>query len=339
MENPYQYHTPLQSPDAFVARPAEIMRIVSRIDADRPQSIALVGGPGSGKTSLINWLCAPQSRREYLDQPDQYTYLRLNLNEHPPQDPADFFAQVAAAQDGPQTMPPSYEGFSAWVKKLMQAKRKLVLFLDDFGAVTNNSRFPIDFFSFLRSMANSNDVGYVTTSEAPLQELCHTKGLEESPFFNIFTTMNLAPFKEDDARRLVEEPATAAGQPFGEEVDWILDLGGASPYLLCLTAHVAFALRAQGALDRRRLESEAFKRGESFLQLLWNPPHCSPAEQTVLKNAATGHSVEARLEYAAQALARRHLLRPVDSGYELVPGLLKRFVQSSEMGFWKRLFR
>ena len=333
--NPYIYSGALAGREGFYNRVSETMSVTERITTDRPQSVSIVGGAKSGKTALIDYLNDEAVRAEYLDDPRPYVFLRLDLGAAPPDSPETFFAQIAAAwaDSGEPEMKASGDGFSKAVKQLMASGRSLVLFCDDFGTVTRNSRFPVEFFSFLRSAANSSDVGYVMTSSAPLQELCHTQAIEDSPFFNIFTTVNLEPFKPEDARRLVAESAERAGQPFGEQVEWILALAGGSPYLLQLTAHCAYA---DPDLKRDKLAEVAYMEAEDYLGELWKSQF-SPAERDVLSAVQAKKRIESRLVYAAEDLEHQGYLRQGDKGLALKFGLLERFV-AEQGGFWKRLF-
>jgi serine/threonine-protein kinase len=341
MANPYVYQTPIVGRAGFFGRHSELTRISSRIAADRPQSVSVVGTPRSGKTSMLNWLNDAGSRAEYLGDPAQYVFLFLRLRAQPPGDPPSFFAQLDAAlrQGSHGGMAATYSGFDGLVRRLMQEGRKLVVCCDDFEQVTANQGFPLDFFSFMRSIANSNNVGYLTTSPLPLQQLCHTEDIEESPFFNIFTTVNLEPFDEEEARRLVEEPARQTGAPFAGEVEWILRLAGAWPYFLQLTASAAFEARARGALNEKTLEERAFKEAKGFLERLWGE-HFPEAQQEVMRAVCAGKGVEPRHQYAAETLERRGYLRREGEGYTFRVGLLERFVrEQGQWGFWRRWFR
>lgn len=177
----------------------------------------------------------------------------------------------------------------------------------------------------------------MTTSSRDLQKLCHTQDIEESPFFNIFTTVHLEPFKEKDARELVEESAVRGGESLGEGTDWILELAGGSPYLLQLTGSLAYAARSQGELDRKGLAGAAFKEAKGFLGRLWEN-HLTQVEQEVLRNLVRGKKVERRYEYAAESLLRRGHLSQVEGEYQLRSQLLTQFVRERSGGFWKRLF-
>ena len=339
MDNPYVHRRPVTGSTGFFNRTSEIMRISSRVAADRPQSVSIVGEPGIGKTSLLNWLCDPTSQAEYLEDPTSYVTLLLSFGSESPQGPDAFFARVKEVLESTDsgTMAPSYDGFNELVKLLMQEEKKLVLFCDDFGVITQNKNFPLDFYSFMRSLANSNDIGYVTTSSAPLQKLCYTQDIEESPFFNIFTTVNLESFKADEAKRLVEEPAREAGHPFEHETDWILALGGNLPYLLQATASIAFDALSNGGIEQKNLRDAAAKEVHGYLETIWDEAF-TEAEQEVMRRLSNGKPIERRLEFAAEALERSGHLRKANSNYEIAADLFSRFVKSRGGGLLKRLF-
>ncbi len=339
MDNPYIYKTPVAGRAGFFNQTAEIFRIASRIAADRPQSVSIVGGPRTGKTSMLNYLCDPETRAEQLDEPELYLYLRLDLRGNPPNSPEEFFSMLGAQLEaaGEPAMQASYDGFSDLVEQLMEAGRKLVLLCDDFGLVTQHQGFPLDFFSFMRSLANSNDVGYIMTSDDALQKLCHTQDIGDSPFFNIFTTANLGAFDQEQACQLAAAPAAAAEVPFAAETDWIVDLAGGSPYLLQLTAHWAFAARAAGSLDRARLQEEAFKAARPHLEQLWKS-HITEVQQGVLRALCEGGAVDRRQQYAAESLVDLGYVCREGETFAVRGGLLGRFIGAQSGGFWKKLF-
>lgn len=148
MANPFQYEKPLSGQNGFFNRTSEIMRITSRIAADRPQSVSIVGELKLGKTSLLNRFCASEIKVDLLDEPDRYVFLYLNLSLDPPARPEAFFTRIGQVwrQQGGKEIASTFDGFNDMVKELMQEGRKLLLFLDDFGMITQNDGFPLGFF-------------------------------------------------------------------------------------------------------------------------------------------------------------------------------------------------
>lgn len=339
MDNPFHCSGPLAGRDGFFDRTSEIMRVQSRIAAEPPQSVSIVGEPRSGKTSLLMWLCSPESRAEIFQDPGCVA-LYIDVRASSPADPSAFFGLIDRAWQaaGGCGIPATFDGYHDLVRDLMRDGRRLLLFLDDFGLVTQNRGFPLEFFSFMRSLASNSDVGYVTTSTTDLQKLCYTQDIEESPFFNIFTTVHLTPFKEDDARQLLTGQWARAGEPDGVDLDSLLALAGGSPYLLQLVGSVAYRLQTEGPLDARRLSDEAYREARNFLECLWGE-HFPPVQREVLRSVQAGSPIQRRQEYAAESLERRgHLVRNGDER-RIRSGLLERFVRECGSGsLWKRLF-
>jgi AAA+ ATPase superfamily predicted ATPase len=341
MENPYNFECPLQGKAGFYGRTSELTRIASRIAAERPQSVSVVGPPQTGKSSLVNYLFDPEAQADYLDDPSRYILLRLRLRFETPTTPTAFFERVRQALEFTdiEAMSPDYDGFSEVVRKMMSEGRRMIVILDDFGEVTRNAGFTLDFFSFLRSIANSHDVAYLTTSSRPLNTLCHTN-IEESPFFNIFTTVSLEPFSEAEARSLVTDPAVSAGAPFTDEVEPILELAGRQPYLLQATSSLAFEARAAGKrLDVEELAVRAYQISRSYLERVWE--ELSEAQRLVLASVSDRKTVERRHQYAVESLRRLGLLRMDGEDPEFAAGLMRRHANQgggAKKGLLRRLF-
>jgi hypothetical protein len=329
---------PLAGASGFCNRNSEIMRITSRIAAERPQSVSIVGEPKSGKTSLLHWLGAPQCQARFLDDPASFVFLRLDLAAAPPRDPEAFFALLIDAwrDRGEGPVEPSYDGIADWIRQLMQDGRRLVILLDDFGRVTASAAFPVGFFSFLRSIANGSDVGYVTTSCTDLQKLCSTQDLEESPFFNIFTTVHLEPFSEPQARLLAAQAWAEAGGALDPPDEIIVHLAGGSPYLLRLCAAVA-AEHTPDRGDAEQTEATAYRIARPYLDCLWQE-HFTAVQRDVLGQVQSGRPVARQQEYALAALERRGHVTQVNGSCTMRSALLARYVRERSGGLWKRLF-
>ena len=79
MQNPYDYKDPVTNRDLFFGRTTPLAKIYSRIGADRPQSISVVGEPKIGKSSLLWYLALEETRRARLRNPDDYIYFYINV--------------------------------------------------------------------------------------------------------------------------------------------------------------------------------------------------------------------------------------------------------------------
>ncbi len=222
---------PVEEPEEFLGQQNVLRRIFSRIGADRPQSVAVIGGCKSGKTSLLNCVAHPATRSRFLGSSQSYLFCRIDSADRPFQDSAAFVAGVrrllGAGQ--PATGNP-YNALQEAVERLHGQGRRLLLLLDDFHLITSNKSFPLEFFSFLRSLANNYNLAYLTTSFLELQKLCVIKDIEESPFFNIFTNLSLGPLSAQEGLELLAGVTGRAREELAGVVDW----SGCFPYVLKL---------------------------------------------------------------------------------------------------------
>ncbi|RPJ06685.1 MAG: hypothetical protein EHM28_09590, partial [Spirochaetaceae bacterium] len=63
---------PVSLASEFVGQRSTVRRIFSRIGAQRPQSLAVIGGRKVGKTSLFNYLLSKDAREENLGSVSDY---------------------------------------------------------------------------------------------------------------------------------------------------------------------------------------------------------------------------------------------------------------------------
>lgn len=216
-------------PEDFFGQKGIIRRIFSRIGAERPQSVAVIGGRKIGKTSLINVLNHESLRKKNLEKPEECLFIRFALGEEKIDTVEDFLKYLL-----PRIMKNSHSGTFDYddlkhaVQSLHRKHYRLILLLDDFHHITTNRNFPLEFFSFLRSLANNYNLAYITTSVLELQKLCAAKDVEESPFFNIFTNITLGQLSEEEGRLLLETVGNLSGKTAEALVNWC----GPFPYLL-----------------------------------------------------------------------------------------------------------
>jgi hypothetical protein len=270
------------SPPAFVGQAGLVRRVFSRIGAERPQSVAVIGGRRSGKTALLAHIADEAVRARALEQPGRYLFLQPCANCSGVPDPDTFLAALLEPLPRPATGGGNrYEAVRALIERLHADGRRLIVLLDDFHLVTGSERFPLEFFSFLRSMANNYNLAYVTTSILELQKLCVVKDVQESPFFNIFTNLHLGMLPPAEAAALLAGLAGVDAGGAARIASWT----GGSPWLL---RRAADALRREKAVlpvdeqgIERLLQKDAFALYEEVVALL--PPAAHRALQAVAR--------------------------------------------------------
>ena len=307
--NPYLNRVMIRQTADFFGRRREVSKIFARIGAARPQSVSIVGERRIGKSSLLHYLCQPEIRRHYLDDPDTYTFVFIDLQEQRDIGISAFFENLfqaieqAQGRSRPPGLPADYETARRALRRLQEEGRKIVLLFDEFDAITRNPNFPEEFFSFLRAVANKYDVAYVTTSRQDLQQLCHAERIADSPFFNIFSNLFLTRFEPEDAAMLIREPSKAAGVPLESHSEDVLDLAGMFPFFIQIACSVFFEeLSEGGGLDVRRVQA-AF-REEAMPHFNYILEHFDDDQRRVLRDVAGRRPIAPNLSYLLARLRR-----------------------------------
>jgi hypothetical protein len=197
---------PVENPDDFYGRATLVRRVFSRIGADRPQSVAVIGGRKIGKTSLLNQINDTRIRDSYLADKENFIFTMVSLKNENYADAESFLKAVYTRLEGDGSdVSNYYNAMQKIVEATHNSGKKLIFLLDDFHYITRNHNFPLEFFSFLRSLANNYNLAYVTTSYLELQKLCVVKDIEESPFFNIFTNLALGLLSFENGVKLCRD--------------------------------------------------------------------------------------------------------------------------------------
>lgn len=309
--NPYLNRVAIRDPRHFVGRRREIAKVFSRIGASRPQSIAIVGDRRIGKSSLLNQIFHPDARATHLERPGDYVFLYVDLQQRRHIAPGDLFVDIfgqlaeSLGEESISGLVADFDGMRKVLGRLRQLGRKLIILFDEFDAVTTNTRFDLDFYSFLRAAANNYDVAYVTSSARDLQELCHTAQIADSPFFNIFTNVYLRTLAPAEVRQLVVEPSAAAGVALEPYFDDIVDLAGAFPFFLQIACSSYFEALGEDVPDERirNVASELFlEESRGHFRFVWE--HFDAGQRDVIRTLVTGGQVDAQKSHLLEDLKR-----------------------------------
>ena len=335
MQNPYNYKSPVTNRNLFFGRSTVIAKIYSRIGADRPQSVSVVGEPKVGKSSLFWYLALEETRRAFLRNPDDYLFLYMSITLEKNLSFENFYISLydliskeASTITEVKEAEPSYDLFKSIVENLSQKNKKIILFFDDFHLITQNETFPLEFFSFLRSLANNFNLAFVTSSFLDLQQLCVSKDIEESPFFNIFTNITLKPFQQREAIQLIEEPFHNAGLALNAERELVLSMAGHFPFLLQVACNILFDLKVtRGNLERadlREWEARFCTETDSYFKSLWQT--FDDDQQEILKLLMKSRRIDRARKYALDDLVRRNYVVMVGQRPQLYSPVFKKLI-------------
>ena len=308
--NPYLNRVAIKDPAQFYGRTREVSKIFSRIGASRPQSISVVGERRIGKSSLLNFINHPDVRTRYLDRSDSYVFAFIDLQQKRRLTLTEFFKELftllarEVGDDRVRELDPTFDSVRAVLEKFRDEGRKLVVLFDEFDAITTNRAFDLEFYSFLRSVANNYDVAYVTSSARDLQELCYTQLIADSPFFNIFTNVFLRAFSRTEALELIARPSIEAGLPLENYARRIIEIAGHFPYFLQIACSAYFDYLAEnrGKLDREEIEATVLDEAKGQFRFIWD--HMSDSYRRAIRDFMEQGRVEKEQEHAYEDLKR-----------------------------------
>lgn len=245
--NPYLNRVAIRDPRQFFGRKKELGKIFSRVGAARPQSVSVVGPRRIGKSSLLRYIGDPKIRELFLESSGKHVFFYMDLQQRrdigPPEFFKGFFSLLRREIPDGRFLGKAAHDFESTrdaLERVHSRGYKVVVLFDEFDAITANERFTLDFYSFLRSLANNFNVAYVTSSNRDLQERCHAEKIADSPFFNIFTNVYLRTFTEREALDLITWPSSEAGYPLRPHAGLILEMAGRFPFYLQIACSVLF---------------------------------------------------------------------------------------------------
>ncbi len=183
----------------------QLNRIFARLFAARPQSLAVIGDRQMGKTTLLQQISTETIFQNFIPANVNPLFLHYDIQKTGIvwQNLIEAICEdLASATNYPINSTDYYHEIQELVKQYQERYRFYLLF-DNFELLTQSSQVPLEFYSYLRSLANSFMIAYVTASRASLQSLCVRRDICESPFFNIFTNLELKGFSEAETKELV----------------------------------------------------------------------------------------------------------------------------------------
>lgn len=276
--NPFIYARTLR-PQEFVGRRKELRWIFSKLATE--ESVAVVGGPHMGKTSLLQLLLDLKTRRELTANQFDHTIFSLLdgqtlYNVESQEEFWDLALRPLVAEmknDTLNQLNTPYEivernQFGTFVleqlfKELSRSGWRFVLILDEFDAFFNHGVLnAAEFYGGLRSLASRNiglslviatrrDIANLNDATLPLNP-------HGSPYFNAFAELALGMLENRDLAELLDK-----GRWFEKtERKLVWELSGGHPYLAQVSAALLWdtmGQRLQGE-HRYQVAAEGFAR-------------------------------------------------------------------------------
>ena len=248
-----------------MGRRREVEQIFMRLRNPEFESSSIVGERRSGKTSLLNYIAHPDAIRQYGLDPETYLFVYLDLemitSTSTPTRLYQYMLRRIASKVQNETLKKEirdvsqYENIDTYdLAELLDSMEDeglhIVLLIDEFENVGDNANFGPDFYYGLRSLAIHHDLALITSTRVDLVEIAHSDAVRSSPFFNIFATINLQPFSQEDIQEILKSYLQDTSISFDEAgVGARSDPVRQSPFL-CADG-VALSVRVTSARSRR----------------------------------------------------------------------------------------
>lgn len=311
--NPYVNRAKIRKAEDFWGRKKELDRIYGFLS--KMQSISIVGDRRIGKSSLLYCLGLPevqQHNNSRMLSDVVFVYFdSLRLAEL---SPLSFFRHLlrhlSRQINDRVTLElgdiASYSDVEDFITKVQDSKIRSVFLFDEFDTVTLNPQFDVGFFNFLRYLAGNYDIAIITGSVKPLNELCHS-GIDSSPFFNIFTKIELGSLTEDETRQLIQAPAMRAGVSFDEDdVDFVIDLAGCHPLLTQIACYYLFESKGSNKpVNYADIQRDFDLQASDHFEYFWNH---MPEEMRRRLAAGIGHRDVQDFHYLAKGSGFRRFV-------------------------------
>jgi len=352
INNPFLYGNPVQ-PDQFIGRRTIVRRVVGRI-FNQGQSTALVGEPRLGKTSLLHYLSAAQTRAAlYSAKAERLHFCYLDTQILSSDCTLMQFWELALrtlqktvapiSSIGQQLQQSAATGYDVFAletlfRALHAAGHQLVLLIDEFDLLLHHPLLShAQFFGSLRSLASRSQGAFtlIIASRLSLARLnAETQRYNPtgSPFFNIFDEVTLGTLTSQE----IEQLLNLAGDRFtADDRHFIISLTGGHPYLLQSTAAAmwdAYEEEITDAAARQRYVLAELQRNQyhhfADTWSVWSPPVRQAFTAVALLNTNAAALSAFNLDLASFRERMPHLLPELNS-LELI-GVIKRLPDTSD---------
>lgn len=338
-DNPFFHRGAIRRAEEFYGRQTEIGEVLGLLR--NGQSVSLIGPRRIGKSSLLLHLARPQIREAHQLDATRILFVLLDCQEFGGSPPEEVYeallAEIVEQAGSAGCALHDVEGYGTYraldrvLNHLSQEGANVVVLLDEFELLAANPRLTPYFFARLRGLTTKYGLAYLTASQRPLFDITADEEILSSPFFNIFVTLPLGLYREDEARGLLAARLEGTKVSFPETLcEHLLFLVGYHPFFLHVAGYHAFQALLQGRsfetkADVAQLDAAVEVEADSHLSYLW---HNLSAEEQYTLTTLEGPVDSLRM------LEQQCLIRPVDgkqgggaTRYAYTSEMLRRFVR------------
>ncbi len=336
MTNPFYHRGAIRNAADFHGRQNEIDQIIGLLR--NGQSVSLIGPRRIGKSSLLIHLSRQETRHAAGLQPKKSIFILIDCQELGGSPPEEVYETICGslkskAQEIGLTLRPSnqdpgtYRALDRLLHQISQKSVSVVLLLDEFELLAANPHLTPYFFARLRGLTTKYGLAYLTASQRPLFAITAEEEILSSPFFNIFVTLPLGMYPQDEARSLFSKRLEGSDIQFSEAlITYLLDLVGPHPFFLHLGGYHAYQAISQGETLNHdcfgQLDGAIEVEADSHLGYLWQ--NLTPEEQYTL--AITHGPID-----SLRLLEQQCLLVAGGTTYKYTSEILQRYVRRQDV--------
>ena len=282
--NPFIYSRSL-TPSEFDGRRSELNKIFGRLHTG--QSVAVIGQPHIGKTSLLEFLFDKPSRQaRFENEFDLYEFAFVDmlaaqsLNssadfwEHCIK-PLEVYPELTEFIEGARQGNYSNLALEPLFDAMFKLNRRLVLLLDEFDSLLSHKALNTpEFYGGIRTLA-SRSGGLVVVISArksldELNKLTQAMNPHGSPYFNVFVEIQLGALKTKDLQRLLVKCEDVFSLT---DIDYVKRVSGGHPYLAQTAAAMlwdAYDEELIGADLYRSASQNLYRQSRQHFADTWN---------------------------------------------------------------------
>lgn len=336
IDNPFFHRGAIRRAEEFHGRKGEIAQILGL--CRNGQSVSIVGPRRIGKSSLLLHLSRPSTREPFNLGPNRALFAMIDCQElggSPPEEVYEALltsiidaASKTSVRVNPVQRPGTYRALDRVLRAIYSSGVSVVVLLDEFELLAANERLTPYFFARLRGLTTKYGLAYLTASQRPLINISANEEILSSPFFNIFVSLPLGLFTQQEARDLIDRRLNGTDVTFTDGLrERIFLLAGCHPCFLHIAGYHAFheltsGHTMAGANDAEWLDSPVEVEAESHLTYIWR--NLTPEEQYYL--AIKDGPIETLRLLEQQCL----IIRP-DGRPEYCCEVLRRFIRRQQV--------
>lgn len=285
VNNPFFHRGAIRQEQEFHGRKSETHEILGLLR--NGQSVSVIGPRRIGKSSLLLHLCRPSVRQLFALDTPKALFVLIDCQElggSPAEEVYEtlYTGLLDAAELGeipinkPATQADPYRALDRVLYQLSQNGTAVVVLLDEFELLAANELLTPYFFARLRGLTTKYGLAYITASQRPLYAITADEKVLSSPFFNIFVTLSLGFFTEEDGSSLFEKRLSNTPIQFSAELRaHIIELVGNHPFFLHVASYHFFQTMSHGATykdsaDYATVDALIEVEATSHLNYLWD---------------------------------------------------------------------